>query len=286
VQIVTTIKSLRDEVRLWKQQGKTITLVPTMGNLHEGHLCLVSEAQVKADHVIVSIFVNPTQFGEGEDYSVYPRTVEADRQKLAAINTDMLFLPEVGEIYPPGVKTVVTVNDISDLLCGISRPGHFSGVATIVCKLLNMVQPAVDLFGEKDWQQLAVIRRMVSDLNMPVHIQGVATVRETDGLAMSSRNKYLTAEQRTVAVALYHSLGQARDAIIAGHAEFFDIEKRQLKQLQKIGFKPEYFTICRSDDLKIAKKNDKDLIILAAAKLGKARLIDNIRVIRECVLQP
>ena len=281
MQIVATIESLRHVVGPWKQQGKTVALVPTMGNLHEGHLHLVSEAQARADRVVVSIFVNPAQFGEGEDYSVYPRTVEADRQKLAAVNADILFLPEGEEIYPPGVQTVISVNGISDLLCGVSRPGHFSGVATVVCKLLNIVQPDVALFGEKDWQQLTVINRMVSDLNIPVQIQGIATVRETDGLAMSSRNKYLTAEQRTVAVELYQCLCRARDAIFAGQADFTEIEKSQIERLQQVGFQPDYFTICRCDDLKKANNNDKKRVILAAAKLGKARLIDNIRVIKE-----
>ena len=280
MQIVTTIESLRHAVGPWKQQGKTVALVPTMGNLHEGHLHLVHEAQARADRVVVSIFVNPTQFGEGEDYSVYPRTVEADRQKLTAGNADLLFVPEVEEIYPPGVQTVVSVKGISGLLCGVYRPGHFSGVATIVCKLLNMVQPDLALFGEKDWQQLTVINRMVRDLNIPVQIKGIATVRETDGLAMSSRNKYLTAEQRIVAVTLYQCLCQARDAIIAGQADFTEIEKSQIKRLQQAGFQPDYFSICRCDDLKPAEKKDIDLVILAAAILGKARLIDNIRVIR------
>ncbi len=283
MQTVTTIESLRHAVKLWKQQGKTVALVPTMGNLHKGHLCLVREAQSRADHVIVSIFVNPTQFGEGEDFSVYPRTEEVDQQKLAAIDTDLLFLPGLEDIYPLGVKTTVIVNEISDLHCGKSRPGHFSGVATIVCKLLNMAQPDVALFGEKDWQQLAIIRKMVNDLNIPVDIQGVAIVRETDGLAMSSRNQYLTSAQRAVAVLLHQSLVQARDEIIAAQTDFTEIEAKQLKQLQQAGFQSDYFTICRSDDLNIPDSNDRYLVILAAAKLGNARLIDNIQVTRECL---
>lgn len=280
MQTATTIETLRHVVKLWKQQGKTVGLVPTMGNLHEGHLRLVREAQFRADHVIVSIFVNPTQFGEGEDFSVYPRTEKVDQQKLAAIDTDLLFIPELEDIYPPGVKTTVIVNEISDLHCGKFRPCHFSGVATIVCKLLNMVQPDVALFGEKDWQQLVVIRKMVSDLNMPVDIQSVAIARETDGLAMSSRNQYLTSEQRAIAVLLHQSLIQARDEIVTAQTDFTEIEAKQLKQLQKAGFQPDYFTICRSDDLKIPGLNDRELVILAAAKLGKARLIDNIQVTR------
>jgi pantoate--beta-alanine ligase len=256
--------------------GQSVALVPTMGNLHEGHLKLVNEARQKADRVIVSIFVNPTQFGVGEDFETYPRTECDDQQKLNASGADLLFQPAVSEVYAPDTKTVVSVAGLSELHCGASRPGHFDGVATIVCKLFNMVQPDIALFGLKDFQQLTVIRTMVRDLNIPVEIIGVETVREASGLAMSSRNGYLTAEERTVAAKLYQSLCAARDTILAGTQAYEEIERHALLFLREAGFQPDYFSVCRSSDLKKAEVNDTELVLLAAAKLGKTRLIDNI----------
>ena len=279
MQIVESIEALREAVRQWRLAGNYIALVPTMGNLHQGHLTLVRAAQKKADRVVVSIFVNPAQFVEGDDFNAYPRTAEEDQVKLQNINTDLLFLPKVETIYPSGSNTSVTVRGLSDLYCGAVRVGHFSGVATIVCKLFNMVQPDIALFGEKDWQQLAVIRCMVKDLNMPVQIAGVATVREADGLAMSSRNGYLNNVERTVAANLYQSLCTARDLIMAGEKDYKLIEQQQLRFLQNVGFSPDYFSICRGSDLQPATTLDRELVILVAAKLGKARLIDNIQVL-------
>lgn len=278
--IVESIDSLRCQVNEWRRQGDKIALVPTMGNLHDGHLRLVTEAQEKADRVVVSIFVNPTQFSEGEDYSTYPRTEKEDERRLSSIQTDLLFLPSVREIYPPGASTRITVTGLSEIHCGKFREGHFSGVATIVCKLFNMVQPDIALFGEKDFQQLAVIRTMVRDLNIPVQIQGVATFRENDGLAMSSRNGYLTPDQRRVAPNLYKTLNNARNAVLDRDENYSKIEQAQIRLLQQAGFIPEYFSICRADDLQPAGRDDRELVILAAAKLGKARLIDNIQVVK------
>jgi pantoate--beta-alanine ligase len=246
-----------------------------MGNLHAGHLALVNEAKKKADRVVVSIFVNPTQFGVGEDFEAYPRTELEDQQKLSATGVDLLFLPAVSEVYAPDAKTVVSVAGLSEWYCGAFRPGHFDGVATVVCKLFNMVQPDIALFGLKDFQQLTVIRTMVRDLDIPVGIVGVDTVREASGLAMSSRNGYLTEEEKTVAAKLYQSLCVARDAVLAGQSHQ-EIERTVLQFLQEAGFSPDYFSVCRASDLEKANADDKELVLLAAARLGKTRLIDNI----------
>ncbi|MFZ2405668.1 MAG: pantoate--beta-alanine ligase [Methylobacter sp.] len=276
MQIVNTVSELRDAVRAWRLAGQSVALVPTMGNLHAGHLALVNEAQKKADRVVVSIFVNPTQFGVGEDFETYPRTEKKDQQKLDAAGADLLFQPAVSEVYVPDAKTVVSVTGLSEWYCGASRPGHFDGVATVVCKLFNIVQPDVALFGLKDFQQLTVIRTMVRDLNIPVEIVGVETVREASGLAMSSRNGYLTAEEKTVAAKLYQALRDARDAVLAGQQSYQEIESRALLFLQESGFQPDYFSVCRVSDLKKAAKDDVELVLLTAARLGKTRLIDNV----------
>jgi pantoate--beta-alanine ligase len=276
VRIVNTVFELSETIKTWRSEDKSIAFVPTMGNLHAGHLWLVSMAKKKADRVVVSIFVNPTQFGAGEDFETYPRTEREDQEKLAAENTDLLFQPSVADIYTPDAKTVVTVTGLSDLYCGASRPGHFSGVATVVCKFFNIVQPNIAFFGLKDYQQFIVIKTMVRDLNIPVEIIGVDTVREPSGLAMSSRNGYLTDDEKKVAPKLYYSLCSARDAVLAGNQVFADIEQRALQFLQQAGFNPDYFSICRSSDLKKADAEDRNLVLLSAAKLGKTRLIDNI----------
>ncbi len=276
MQTVNKVPELRDVIKTWRVAGASVAFVPTMGNLHAGHLKLVNEAKKKADYVVVSIFVNPAQFGAGEDFETYPRTEHEDREKLDAANTDLLFLPAVADIYAPDTKTVVTVTELSDLYCGVSRPGHFSGVATIVCKLFNIVQPNVALFGLKDFQQWVVIRTMVRDLNIPVEIIGVDTVRESNGLAMSSRNGYMTDAEKQVAPKLYQTLCAARDSVLMGVQSYPDIEWQALVFLEKAGFEPDYFSVCRSSDLKKATAEDLDLVLLAAAKLGKTRLIDNI----------
>jgi pantoate--beta-alanine ligase len=277
MQTVTTIKNLAAVIKHWKQTGLSIALVPTMGNLHAGHLKLVTEAKAKADKVVVSIFVNPTQFGVGEDFDGYPRTHSQDAALLAMHDVDVLFLPSVIEVYPVPTKTLVSVSGLADLHCGVSRPRHFDGVATVVCKLFNIVQPDIAFFGEKDFQQLAIIRAVVRDLNIPVKIVSVATIREVDGLAMSSRNGYLTHEQRQIAPKVYQALCAARDAVWVGAHAFSHIEQQQRQLLRLAGFAVEYFSICRVNDLLPANPSDNDLVILVAAKLGKTRLIDNIQ---------
>jgi pantoate--beta-alanine ligase len=277
MQTINTIKNLTAIIKDWKQAGLVIALVPTMGNLHAGHLKLVTEAKAKADKVVVSIFVNPTQFGVGEDFASYPRTELQDIALLEAHGADVLFLPGTEEVYHPQAQTLVSVPRLALLHCGVSRAGHFDGVATIVCKLFNIVQPDMAFFGEKDCQQLAIIRTMVRDLNIPVEIHSAPTVREADGLAMSSRNSYLTAEQRLIAPKLYQALCAARDAVLTTNHAFTQIEQHQRQILLLAGFTVEYFSICRSSDLLPANPSDQDLVILAAARLGKPRLIDNIQ---------
>ncbi len=273
---VKTVAELRDAVKAWRSAGQRVALVPTMGNLHAGHLALVQEAQKQADRVVVSIFVNPTQFGVGEDFASYPRTEQEDRQKLNAAAADVLFQPTIADVYAPDAKTTVLVSGLSKLYCGASRPGHFDGVATVVCKLFNMVQPDCALFGLKDFQQLTIIRTMVRDLNISVDIIGVDTVREASGLAMSSRNGYLSVEEKIVAAKLYQALCGARDAVLAGQFSYQEIEQQALLLLRQSGFQPDYFSLCRPCDLQKADVDDLDLVLLAAAKLGKTRLIDNV----------
>ena len=280
MQIVDSIKQLRQVVRSWQQVGESVGFVPTMGNLHQGHLSLVQEAKKSTDRVVASVFVNPTQFGAGEDFDSYPQTQLEDQKKLHHFQIDVLFLPVTDEIYFSDASTNITVSGLSDNYCGAARSNHFTGVATVVCKLFNIVQPNIAFFGKKDFQQLLVIRRMVRDLNIPVTIEALSTVREADGLAMSSRNGYLNSEQRTIAPKLFQALQSARDAVLAGVSECFEIEQQQMHWLQKIGFQPEYFSICRSTDLQPAKKSDTELVILAAAKIGKTRLIDNLDFIK------
>ncbi|WP_026602936.1 pantoate--beta-alanine ligase [Methylomonas sp. 11b] len=276
MQIVTSVAALREVILQWRQNGQSVGFVPTMGNLHAGHIKLVSTARQGADKVVVSIFVNPTQFGPNEDFASYPRTEQQDQEKLLASGADLLFLPSVTEMYPQTTQTGISVSGLSALHCGASRPGHFDGVALVVCKLLNMVQPDVLLLGEKDFQQLTLIRQMVADLNIPVTVQGVATVREDDGLAMSSRNGYLSEQQRQQAPKLYQALCAARDDILAGYDDYPAVAEKQRQNLQQAGFAVDYFSICRSADLLPAYASDSNLLILAAARLGKTRLIDNL----------
>jgi len=276
MQTVTTIAELRSVLRIWRRSGEKIAFVPTMGNLHAGHVSLVAAARERAERVVVSIFVNPTQFGVGEDFATYPRTEAEDREKLRAAGADLLFLPMVPEMYDPAAKTVVSVAGLSDLHCGAFRSGHFNGVATVVAKLFNIVQPDTAFFGLKDYQQFVIIRTMARDLNIPVELVPVETVREASGLAMSSRNGYLSADEKANAAKLYQALCAARGAVLSGGADFTDIERQAQSFLSGAGFKTEYFSICRSLDLATATPADRDFVILAAARLGKTRLIDNI----------
>lgn len=274
--IVSSVDDLRAIVKSWRMTGDTIALVPTMGNLHAGHLHLVARAQQNQQRVIVSIFVNPMQFGPNEDFDAYPRTPLADQLKLEQQGIDLLFLPDLAVIYPEAMATVIEVQGLSDVYCGQTRPGHFAGVATIVCKLFNIVQADIAYFGEKDFQQLAIINTMVKDLNISIQIAGVPTVRENDGLAMSSRNAYLSEQQRYIAPQLFQCLQAIVTMIKTGRIDFNEIITEQLQQLKKLSFEPDYLSICRSADLQSASKEDNDLVVLVAAKLGNTRLIDNI----------
>jgi pantoate--beta-alanine ligase len=279
---VGTLGELRAVRATWAAAGEAVAFVPTMGNLHAGHLELVRRARSLAARAVVSIFVNPLQFGAAEDLASYPRTPARDTERLAATGADLLFAPTVEAMYPrpAAEQTRVEVPGLSDILCGASRPGHFVGVATVVCKLFNMVQPQVALFGEKDFQQLAVIRRMVEDLCLPVEIVGVPTVREPDGLAMSSRNGYLTAEERARAPALHRALRAAGEALAGGRADPGAAAREAAAAIDAAGLRTDYVSVRRATDLAPPGEADTDLMILAAAYLGRARLIDNLRVQR------
>jgi pantoate--beta-alanine ligase len=270
---------LRALVSAWRRGGARIAFVPTMGNLHAGHGSLVGRASELADRVIVSIFVNPLQFGPNEDFAAYPRTPDEDRRVLESLHVDLLFAPEVADIYPRGQESTARVHVpvIEDILCGAFRPGHFMGVATVVTKLLNIVQPDVAVFGEKDYQQLLIIRRAALDLCMPLEIVGVPTAREPDGLAMSSRNRYLSAQERAVAPAIYQQLSRAREAIESGATDFAAIGQRGSEALRQAGFRPDYFEIRDAATLEEPNAQSRDLVVLTAARIGRARLIDNVR---------
>lgn len=280
MQIVRDITQLREQRRKWQLEGKVIAFVPTMGNLHHGHLRLVKEAKKNADIVVVSIFVNPLQFGPDEDLEAYPRTLQHDEAALESLGVDLLFTPCSEDIYPSGLEqqTFVEVPGLSYMICGASRPGHFRGVATIVCKLFNMVQPNKAYFGEKDFQQLQVIRAMVSDLSMNLQIFGVPTVREVDGLAMSSRNNYLSSEDRELAPRLYKELCNMSDQIELGRRDFSRLISEQKARLIEAGFKVDYIEIRASESLLQPGHEDTNIVILAAAFLSKTRLIDNIQI--------
>ncbi|AHG42668.1 pantoate--beta-alanine ligase [Pseudomonas syringae CC1557] len=277
---VKTVQELRAVIARARGEGKRIALTPTMGNLHSGHAALVAKAAQRADFVVATIFVNPLQFGPREDLATYPRTLAADQEKLLQAGCNLLFTPSVEEMYPHGTasQTIVSVPHLSQGLCGASRPGHFEGVATVVSKLFNMVQPDLAIFGEKDFQQLAVIRAMVRDLNMPIQIIGEPTVRADDGLALSSRNGYLNEEQRAAAPALYQALRQIADALRAGEQDFDTLLTGKKQQLEAAGFRIDYLEICETDSLRPATAQDRDVVILAAAFMGKTRLIDNLHL--------
>lgn len=280
MQVVSDILDLRAQRRAWQLEGKVIAFVPTMGNLHHGHLRLVKEAKAKADIVVASIFVNPLQFGPDEDLDAYPRTLEHDKAALESLGVDLLFTPNVEDIYPRGLEqqTFVEVPGLSYMICGASRPGHFRGVATIVSKLFNMVQPNLAFFGEKDFQQLQVIRAMVTDLSMNLQIFGVPTVREPDGLAMSSRNNYLTVNERELAPRLYKELQNMSDQIELGRRDFSKLVSEAKATLNEAGFKVDYIELRASETLLHVGHEDTEIVILAAAFLGKTRLIDNLQV--------
>jgi pantoate--beta-alanine ligase len=276
--VIHDVAPLREAIRTRQRKDEVVAFVPTMGNLHPGHLDLVRVAGERGSTVVVSIYVNPLQFGQHEDLDSYPRTLGADKAALEKYNIDILFVPDDRIMYPRGLEdqTKVVVPELSDTLCGEHRPGHFVGVATVVNRLFNIVQPDIAVFGKKDYQQMTIIRRMVSDLAMPVEVIGVDTVREQDGLALSSRNRYLNAQQRTVAPGLYQTLREARDALQRTTVDRSKIETEGYRKLVDIGFSPDYFSVRRQGDLGSPGPGDSSLVILAAARLGQARLIDNI----------
>ncbi len=277
--IAENLSALKTRIKSWRQQNEVIAFVPTMGNLHEGHLSLVQKARELADRVVVSIFVNPLQFNDQQDLTNYPRTLNDDVQLLSELDCELIFTPTEEMIYPNGMAslTKVIVPGFDDKLCGKGRPGHFDGVATVVTKLFNMVQPDIAIFGEKDYQQLMLIKKLVADLNLTVDVIGVPTKRQDSGLAMSSRNALLTQKQLVQAPSLYKTLLATKHAIEEqGETNFSLLCKQAKQQLQEAGLEPEYVDIRRAEDLESANADDKQLRILAAARLGSVRLIDNI----------
>jgi len=278
MQVLRTVNEIRQAVSAARHAGKRIGFVPTMGNLHEGHLQLVRQAQQTCDIVVVSIFVNPLQFGLNEDWEQYPRTLEADIEKLKSVNTNFLYCPAELEIYPNGMatQTKVEVAVMTNVLCGASRPGHFLGVTTVVAKLFNMVLPDEAVFGIKDYQQLAIIRRMAEDLCIPIQITAAPIARANDGLALSSRNGYLTAPERTIATQLYQSLRWAKQEIESGRSDYAALEAEAKERLKKANMRPDYFSVIHQKTLEPATPQDRQIAILAAVYLGKTRLIDNV----------
>jgi pantoate--beta-alanine ligase len=278
--VVTTVAAVRERVRAWRAAGSRVALVPTMGNLHAGHVSLLDAARSRAERVLASVFVNPMQFGPAEDFAAYPRTLDADAQLLREARCDLLFAPPVAEIYPDGgaQPTMITVRGLSGVLCGQFRPGHFEGVATVVAKLFNIVTPDVAVFGEKDFQQFVIIRRMTSDLLLPVEIVGAPTVRAADGLALSSRNRFLSAADRALAPAIYRALRLGADRLETGDRDFLGMESAGWQALAAAGLRPDYFAVRDAADLHAPRANSPELVVLTAVRLGQARLIDNLRV--------
>ncbi|WP_299324103.1 pantoate--beta-alanine ligase [Parasphingopyxis sp.] len=278
MQLERRLIGVRAAVRGLRSDGGTVALVPTMGALHAGHIALVARAREVADYVVASIFVNPTQFGEGEDFDAYPRTEAEDAEKLEAAGCDLLWTPRPEEVYPTGFSTTIRLTGVTEGLCGASRPGHFDGVATVVAKLFNQIRPDYALFGEKDYQQLALIRRMARDLDFEVEVIGVPTVREADGLALSSRNAYLTEDERARAVALPDALGETAAAIVAGDDAGDAIIAAKAK-LFEAGFATvDYIELRDAETLEPVETPERPARLLAAARIGKTRLIDNIAV--------
>ena len=279
MQTITRIADMRALVRDWRFAREGIAFVPTMGNLHAGHASLIGAAHLHGRRVVASVFVNPLQFGPNEDYAAYPRTPDEDAALLEAQGVDVLFLPTVDEMYPQGVagSTIVDVPELSGILCGAVRPGHFQGVATVVVKLLNLVQPDVGIFGEKDYQQLTIIRRSIEDLCLPVRIVGAPTVRADDGLALSSRNRYLNPQERAIAPEVYRALDRARRRLESGDSDVAGIEREGLAALVKAGFRPDYFEVRMAGTLAKPHGRNVDVVVLTAARLGRARLIDNVQ---------
>jgi pantoate--beta-alanine ligase len=280
LELIQDKDELRELHASWRRHSEEVAIVRTMGNLHTGHLSLVDLAAENAERVVVTVFVNPTQFGEGEDFEEYPRTIERDTRRLRQLKADVLFAPTVETVYPFGIEnaTQVTVPGLTRNFCGVSRPGHFDGVTTVVARLFSLVQPDVAIFGQKDYQQQLVIRHMTADLNLPIRIITAPTVRETDGLAMSSRNQYLSDDERRIAAQLYATIEAVGRQLQDGKRNFDDLEAEALEQLAAAGFQTDYIAIRRAQNLEPPDRDCDELVVLAAAHLGKARLIDNVVV--------
>ena len=275
--VVNTKEELNEQLDEWRQAGDHVALVPTMGNLHTGHVSLVELARENAERVVVSIFVNPTQFGEDEDYEQYPRTLEKDTRRLKTISADLIFAPDIETIYPFGLDdaTTISVPRITENFCGKSRPGHFDGVTSVVARLFGLVRPDVAVFGQKDYQQQLVIRHMALDLSLPIKIVTGETVRDDDGLALSSRNQYLNDDERKIAPMLYKELSAVGGKLQSGARNFEELEANATGVLTKAGFEVDYFAIRRAQNLEIPDRDCDELVVLVAARLGNARLIDN-----------
>lgn len=280
MQIVTEIQKIQNLCQSWKDKGETISFVPTMGCLHSGHLSLVKKARSVAEHVVVSIFVNPIQFGDNSDFSNYPSTLEEDGEKLRELKVDLLFAPDASSFYPEGENKVerVELGSIATILEGAHRPGHFAGVATVVKRLFELIRPNSAVFGEKDFQQLLVIKQLVSAFSMNIEIIGMPTFREDDGLAMSSRNLRLNQSEREKAAEIFRQLNLIKSALNVGEKDFLMLEKMAIDSLSSVGFIPDYVVIRNVSDLDNSIKPNNLKVILAAATLGKVRLIDNLRV--------
>ncbi len=280
MQVITSKDELHEQLNEWRHHREHVALVATLGNLHAGHLRLVELAREHAERVIVSVYVNPTQFGEGEDYEDYPRTLDRDTLRLKQVGADVLFVPADDVVYPYGHKcaTVVSVPGLTENFCGASRPGHFDGVTTVVARLFALVQPDVAVFGQKDYQQQLVIRYMTEDLSLPIRIITAETVREEDGLAMSSRNQYLTDEERAIAPMLHEILDEVGAALQNGKRDYTELEKTAIARLEKAGFGIDYVAIRRAQNLASPDRDCDELVVIAAVDLGAARLIDNVVV--------
>ena len=280
MEVITDREELRELHDTWRHHDEHVAIVPTMGNLHAGHLSLVELAAEHAERVVVTVFVNPTQFGEGEDFEDYPRTMEMDTRRLKMLQADALFVPSVDTVYPFGVDnaTLVSVPGLTGNFCGASRPGHFDGVTSVVARLFALVQPDVAVFGQKDFQQQLVIRHMTTDLNLPIRIITAPTVREPDGLAMSSRNQYLGDEERKLAPQLHAAIEHIGAELQNGKRNFADLESDAVGKLEAAGFVPDYVAVRRAQNLEIPDRDCDEIVVLAAAQLGQARLIDNVVV--------
>ena len=280
MQIIQDKQTLQELLDEWRHHDEHVAVVPTMGNLHDGHLSLIDLAREHAERVVVTVYVNPTQFGEDEDIDEYPRTMERDTRRLKKIGADVLFAPDNDTIYPFGIEeaTVVSVPGLTQNFCGASRPGHFDGVTSVVARLFALIRPDVAVFGQKDYQQQLIIRHMTEDLGLAIRIITAPTVREDDGLAKSSRNQYLSEEERAAAPQLFRSLAAIGHDLQNGKRNFKELEKRATKELKAAGFEPEYVAVRRAQNLGPPKRDCDEIVVLAAAVLGQARLIDNVVV--------